>query len=71
MCVHIHVCVWFLHGVMPRALVRVCVCAYTYVCVSFQHMEFRKQWKADTILEELKAPEVGEGRRRRGRERER
>ena len=60
---------WFLHGAMRRALVR--VCAYTCVCVSFQHMEFRKQWKADTILEECKAPEVGEGRRRRGRERER
>ena len=36
----------------------------------FQHVEFRKQWKVDTILEDFKAPEVGGEREGREEERE-
>ena len=32
---------------------------YTCMYIHFQHVEFRKQWKVDTILEDFEAPEVG------------
>ena len=36
-----------------------CVVHVYCMYIHFQHVEFRKQWKVDTILEDFEAPEVG------------